>query len=481
MKALNLFLTIILAPSLIFANVELIAGCPIPVSQSEHSAFTEILPQPPETPTVLPPEIIKTTETAVGVVNALGVVTFMPQTQISQGARSIIVGRLLSCHDSDNEDEPEQPSWTDSPTQLSIGDVNNTLAPRAGTVVGNWILFGGISAIWGGLAKYYGPEETGFPGGLSLPALFLLTPTTSAGLSLAHEGEPGEQALGICSMLAQAGGSALVAAAMHPRFFGATWLDALDPGVWGDKAGHEGFVKRDGALFAEYRGGRYAFVLVELAMSTALGVLDSLKASKSHCTATLAAAAGVTSTYAIALLALKPHREFKEHVFLSTIAVTQAAALTTQAIASAVASEETQDKIRPWTQIVVLAGDWALFLKGLYDLANKAHKLWKRVHDHFAPVQDRSTVSVQGIDTSLLKLGSEIDAEELRQILGIPNPDSRSSSIDPDNAVKQFASEPTSTPPPPSSSSSHSSTPQDPGLTGVGCAHRSGGFKNPFE
>lgn len=417
---LSAFLT--LMPSALLAKTN--TSCLLPLSLAGHVTILE----PPKP--VLPIEATKATEVATVVANTLSVLTLQPQG-LSQGSRAFANLKMVSCDDASKPEEGAL-AWSDSPTQLSIGN-NNTLQHNIGAVVGNWALFGGTVTAWAMAAKKFSLETAHYPGGLILPVLFLMTPTTSSAVTLLRQGTATEQVGGGFSITAQVLGTGLVAIAMHPNYFGAHWSTVGTKAGWSDKLLQDGYVKRMGLVFGDYGENRHWFIAPELLMSMATGILQSYQASASHCKDLLIASAAINTAYALSLIFLRPNMEPKERIFYAGLASVQAAALTTQAIAAVVTSKETQDKIRPITSGIMMVTEWALWAKSMWDLGRRIQSMWKFVSSKFNRVMVADLVrtnSPDGLDESLLDIQLDIQSESPPPGSGTPiQVDLKSSSL----------------------------------------------------
>lgn len=323
----------------------------------------------------LPTEVTSTGTVITKVSNTANIIS---GTNIGPGVRTLALQELLACEISTNY--TDSLSWSDSPTQLAVG--NSDLQYQLGAVLGNWALLGATAIGWGALSFKYGSDNLRFPGGLTLPVLFLTAPTASAAMTLLQEGTLGQQVLGGLSFTAQLIGTGLVAVILHPYHFGARWdaSKATDwtSGAWGDALGREGYTKRQGILFRDYRSGMHWFMTVELLMSMASGVLSSYQSTGGDCKKLLAGNMGTQISYALAQVLLNPNRNRGESIFYGCIAVLQALAVTTPVVSWwAGASEETQKKVDTAAQWTVSVTQWALMAKSIYDLGKRIRSVYR--------------------------------------------------------------------------------------------------------
>lgn len=281
-------------------------------------------------------------------------------SQIAQSGRSLALGSLVQC----NNDSPmgDALAWTDNPLGLSIGD--NDLADNLGAVVGNWAVFGGAAVVWTAITAQINPQTLKHPGGLIMPALALIEPTTRSSISLLIDGTTAQKIAGGFSITALVAGTSLVAVFLHPTNFKASWLN----GEWADTTA-PGYVQRFGMLFEDYKSGAQYFTSAELIMSAGTGLLRSLQSSNLDCRGITTAASALTSGYALATLLKKPHANHHAQIFYLTVSSIQALTMTVQTIAAWSAPQETLDKITQVTSNIMAATQWALFLKSLVDIA----------------------------------------------------------------------------------------------------------------
>jgi hypothetical protein len=236
-----------------------------------------------------------------------------------------------------------------------------------------------------------------------------MAPTAGSATTLIRDGTADQQALGACSIIAQAVGLITVTVFLHPTFFGANWVSEDDRLKWVD--GQEpGYVKHYGLLFIDYRGRRHLFIIVELLMSTETGILRSYQATQSNCRDVVTAAAAVSAAYLLAIGVLRPHLEFKDRVFFTAIAGIETFALTTQAFSLWLGSEETQAKTRTVAESAVMVAEWALTIKSLYDIGRRI----KSIYDYFRvgslKTQPLSVPFLSNYDEELGSLGVASEA-----------------------------------------------------------------------
>ncbi|MEI6806835.1 MAG: hypothetical protein WCK49_10095, partial [Myxococcaceae bacterium] len=217
--------------------------------------------------------------------------------------------------------------------------------------------------------------EARFPGGLTIPVLFLISPTMSSAVSLLRSGTVTEQLVGGLSVTMQAIGTGVVALFLHPTSFKAQWVVEDEEGDWRDQ-NEPGYVNRYGILFRDYRDGRHFFITAELLMSMATGILKSYQASESNCRNVVTTAAGMSTAYALSMILLRPNARPNERIFYAAIASIEALALIMQATSLWVASEETQAKTRALAESVVMASEWALIAKSMYDVARRIRSIY---------------------------------------------------------------------------------------------------------
>jgi hypothetical protein len=328
-------------------------------------------------------------------------------TQVAQGGRAMISLQMLGCGQGGNSDV----SWQDSPLGLTIG--NDALSQYKGAVVGNWLIFVVITSIWKGAAHYLTPEKIRFPSGLIIPAMFLYTPIASSSMTLALQGNTGQKVLGGFSLALQLVCSGYTMLIFLPKYFHANWLTEPE-GHWADAVSDVGYVKRNGLLFGDYTGGRQWFVGVEMAASLASGITSSYQNNNANCQLLLTTSALTSTLYAVAVIFLHPNRKTTDRFFYGTTAGVQALALVTQAIASWVSSEDTQNKIRSVTQPVVMATQYLLLAKSFYDIGMRAKGLfdflkgWKSNNlPSAAHVEIIPTIPTIGDDASIIDLSHE--------------------------------------------------------------------------
>ncbi|MBH1988812.1 MAG: hypothetical protein I8H75_04395 [Myxococcaceae bacterium] len=356
-------------------------ACFLPVSKLAVSMSFIVPFEPP----ALPPPVTKasqaiaTTSSVINAVSAVGV------TQLSQTSRTFLTLGIVSCNDAGRPDQGSL-SWQDSPSQISIGD--DDLEYHYGAVVGNWIVFGGISAILSLTAMRIGFEKVHYPGVLILPAMIFLSPTITSAVSLLRDGDSIQQAVAALSVGACTLGAGLFGLRFLPQFFHASWSE--DQGKWVDASdGFRGFVARNGLLFEDYRPGYQWFMLVEVLMSTSVGALKSYQALQENCGLLLDTAASVYSTYGLLIILLHPAKHRYEQIFYATVAGSQALALVIQTVASKAGSSDTQQSVRVVTESIITATDYLLMIKSLYDFS----KRMKSIYTHFF-----RTISVRSVD-----------------------------------------------------------------------------------
>lgn len=373
---MNLFATVFSTLFLFSSMTHAVApdtGCGLPFSMATRIVTIKAVPSPfaPPAPQLsgIPHAAAESTTTASSVAAAMSLFSAYSPTQVAQGPRALLAFQMLSCSNASSLEQELLP-WTSSPTRLSIG--NSALSDHLGAVVGNWALLAGTASLWTLTAAKLGTEKSRFPGGLVWPVLFLTSPTLSSATTLVREGTWSEQLVGGCSVTIQAIGAGVIAVFLHPKNFKAEWISET---FWEDGSS-PGYVKRYGMLFQNFREGRHWFLTAELLMSMATGLLDSYQEEGSDCQSVVAASAMVSITYALSMAVLRPHQLPMERKFYAGIAGLQALALTTQAISLWGASEETQTKIRTVTESVIMATQWALALKSLFDLGKRAKSFY---------------------------------------------------------------------------------------------------------
>ncbi|MBH1989262.1 MAG: hypothetical protein I8H75_02455 [Myxococcaceae bacterium] len=346
--------------------------CPRPESRvcliwDELSPF----PEP-----ALPVALTQATKTGSSVSTLLSTVTSVGPSQVAQNARAGLTLSLLSCEDS-LPPETGSLGWSESPTQLSLGSGN--LQYHLGAVVGNWLLLSGAVGIWSAVAYKLGASRAHFPGSLVLPVLFLISPTTSSSFALIRQGNILQGCVGSGSLILSFMGTSVAGVALHPRFFKARW-DAHEK-EWVDMPPSSAWLAKYGELFETYGKDREWYILIELMTSMAVGALQSYQALQADCGNLLWAGMAVYDAYALSQFALWPNQNQHAQRFYAAVAALQAIALSTQAIASATASEETQQKIKSVTQTIVVVTEYAMMLKTLFDIGLR-FKSW---YEHFRP------------------------------------------------------------------------------------------------
>ncbi|MBH2006831.1 MAG: hypothetical protein I8H75_05805 [Myxococcaceae bacterium] len=344
------------------------ASCEIPYSRSSRVGWYE--PTAPALPTIL----TEVTQTGTAVSTIAGILAGLDVTLLSQGTRAYTTLEIASCNDAALPDSGSL-SWMDSPTQLSVG--HDLLQYHVGAVVGNWILLTGITAGWSIVATQLGMARARIPGGLILPILFLMGPTSSSAVTLLRDGTAVQKVLGGCSITAQSMGLNMLSVFLSPAFFGAQWVRDGQEYAWAD-ASEPNYVKHYGLLFSDYRGGRQFFVNAELLMSLATGVLKSYQATQTNCKDIVTAAAAVSLAYLASLIVLRPHAEFKDRLFFTSIAALESTALTMQAISLWTGTEESQSTTRTISESIVMVAEWTLTIRTLYDVGRRIYGFYQR-------------------------------------------------------------------------------------------------------
>lgn len=402
----------------VFISVTALAEtCPIPFSRAGRVVLIDAEPiEVTSAPTALPKILTQTTQTATGVSTIASVVT--AGTGVGPSIRGLSLQAMLSCDNNDQTD-PQPLSWTDSPTQLSIG--NSTLKYDLGAVVGNWALLGGLAGVWGAIATKTGTAEIRFPGGLTLPVLFLTGSTATSAVTLLRDGTYSEQIAGGFSLTAQLIATGVVAVFLHPTYFQAVWQTSTGKWVDGMKA-TPGYVKRYGMLFKDYHSGTHWFITVELLMSLATGILQSYQGTELNCRTLVTASAATSIAYAASILFFRPNIKRPERIFYGAISSLQALALSAQSLALWTASQETQEKVQTVTQSIMAATQWALLVKSVYDLAKAA----RSIYHYFAPHVQRH-VAFGGLEERLLNMPEGAELSPLAGDIGprierIPEP-----------------------------------------------------------
>jgi hypothetical protein len=265
----------------------------------------------------------------------------------------------------------------------------------------------GAVGIWAGVAYQLGPEAGQFPGSLILPVLFLICPTVVSSVTLLRDGDAGQQATGAISILLSLTGSGAVSVLMSPRFFKARW-DAHEQ-KWVDLPhSKKHWVAQYGELFETYGSGRQGYIVIELLTSVAVGTLKSYQILEQNCGRLLWAGTAVYDAYALSQLALRPNRNKHVQIFYAGIATLQALALTTQAIASVTASEETQEEVQRVTQSIVVVTEYLMMIKTLFDMGLRFKGWYDRFY-HPKPIvrthaAKPSTPSLTPIDHCLQEM-----------------------------------------------------------------------------
>ncbi|MBH2006914.1 MAG: hypothetical protein I8H75_06240 [Myxococcaceae bacterium] len=325
-------------------------------------------------PPAIPPQVTESAKTGAAVSTLLGTVTAVGLTQVAQNARTGLTLGILACDDR----LPAQTGaldWQDSPTRIALG--SDDLQYHAGAVLGNWALLLGISSVWGAVAYRIGVFQAHLPGSLILPVLFLISPTTTSSVSLMRQGDASQKTLGACSLIATLVGVGAAGVPTLPWFFRAHW--EIEEREWVDVWPGSGWVDRYGELFDTYGPARQGYIIAELFTSVTVGVLKSYQSLQADCSRLLWVAAGVYDAYALSQIGLRPNRNPHVQYFFSGIAGLQALALTTQAIASVAASEETQQQVRSVTQWVVVATEYLMMVKTLFDIGLRVKNVYDGV------------------------------------------------------------------------------------------------------
>ncbi|MEI6805752.1 MAG: hypothetical protein WCK49_04510 [Myxococcaceae bacterium] len=377
-------------------------ACYLPMSELSASV-SKILPFAPP---ALPPPVTQATQAISAVSSSISAVSAVDPTQLSQASRTFLTLGVLSCNDAGRPDQGSL-SWQDSPTQLSIGD--DDLQYYYGSIVGNWLFLCGTGTVLALATLNLGAETAHFPGVLILPVMFLMSPTTTSAVTLFRDGDSGQRVVGTASIalsILAAGGFTV---RLLPMFFHATWDETKEE--WVDSSPEfKGFVAQNGLLFRDYRPGQHWFILVELGMSMSVGVLKSYQALQQDCALVLSAASGVYNTYGLAMILLRPAKEHREQIVYGAIAGLQAVALTTQVIASKIASEDTQQSVRVVTESIITATDYMLMIKSLYDFGKRI----KALFGHFYQTVDLPKIGLP----SILDRGDDL-SEPLIELLPI--------------------------------------------------------------
>jgi hypothetical protein len=170
----------------------------------------------------------------------------------------------------------------------------------------------------------------------------------------------------------------LVGILMHPRFFRARW--EAHEAEWVELPTSKlQWVAQYGELFDTYTENREGYIVVELLTSMTVGALQSYQALQTDCDNLLWAGMVVYNAYTVSQLVLRPNKNRHVQIFYTAIAGLQATALTAQAIASATASDETQQTVRTVTQSIVMAAEYLMLLKTLFDIGLR----FKGWYEHF--------------------------------------------------------------------------------------------------
>ncbi|MBL4818666.1 MAG: hypothetical protein JKY15_05475 [Deltaproteobacteria bacterium] len=351
---------LILAQNISFAASN--NSCSIPLTHSAHIEDS-IDPDDP----IIPIAVVQAFEITNSIAATAGALANVGTMQIVQHARLTALLKIVSCKN-DFAPDDEAPAWLESPTQLSIGD--GIHQHDLGTVIGNWALQGGIAIIWAGTNAYLKQHKINsrFPGGLALPAMILIGPTTKAAFNLSHYSTNAERGAGFMALAAEAVASGTVALLLHPSFFKARWSERREK--WVDVKRTEPFVKPYGIIFEDYNQNAYWFLLVDTAMSMATGVLQSYQETEVECKRIVSSAAALSIAYALTFAKLQPNTEHKDLIIFGVIAGVQAVATTLQAFALLVLPEDTQEKTKAAAQSILLAAESALSLKTFYDVGS---------------------------------------------------------------------------------------------------------------
>jgi hypothetical protein len=313
----------------------------------------------------------KVAQTATAVTTTASTVV-LGLTQVAQGSRIFDTLQILSCTEKDNN-VINDVSWQDSPTTLSIG--NNDLSPHIGAVVGNWAIFGASALIGKGASLYWNPEKTKFPGALIIPAMFLYSSTATSSMILISQGSIGEKFVGGISMGAQVIGAGVVMIIFLPKYFHAEW-NIESGGHWIDTPNNKGYVKCFGILFMDYTTNRQGFIIVELGASLATGILKSYQSTGGDCRILLTLSAITSTAYAISIIFLRPHIETKDKIFYGVVSGAQAIAVITQATATWLNSQEVRNKVRAITEPIVMATEYLLLIRSIYDIGMRLKKFY---------------------------------------------------------------------------------------------------------
>jgi hypothetical protein len=351
----KLFFTIsmVLVSPLLAAESEL-RGCEIPLSFGWEAGVLPI-PLVPEKTVPFSDTVVTVSESALAASSILSA-ALLSHEAASQAGRAVLALKIVGCQD--NSSITTQPlPWDRSPTTLSIG--GDVLQYDRGAVIGNWLIFMGMACSHAGLAKYYGSAEVRYPGALVFPALLLLPATTAAAVELIRFGEASEIVLGSASLGAQLLGALKVANLLKPSNFQSRW----DPDTedWVDTAQTEDATKQYGLLFNNYRDGRQWFLVVEIAFSTATGVLAAYQSLQSACLDLLTSVVVIYGGYAATIIILKPSKTPFNRAYITAVATVQFSG----ALLDVVGTQVDSPTIRQVGSGLMVATQWMITARSL--------------------------------------------------------------------------------------------------------------------
>lgn len=339
-------------------------------------------------------DVVQTSQTVAKISSVVSLTSLSPGG-VAQSSRMSSLMRVIGCQNG-IPFEPENPSIDDNPTRLVIGD--SSLRYALGTVVGNEALFLGLSTIAAILSSLKDAETIRAPGVLVVPVLFLSTSTATSATTLLRFGGTIEQSIGGSMFALHALGILGVGVVLSSSHFEA---NRTEGNKWRDLH-NNGYVHRYGYLFKDYRAGYQQFVVVELLMTMASGVLQSFQNQQKDCGVLTATAASVYGVYAAAMIICRPHEHPVEKGYFTTIAVAQFVPIAMKAIDSRTESVAAS---------VLVCLKYTTLLRGLFDAAMMIKSL-NRVRAKQKPkkreVENRD-------ETQNARLLPDIDVEKIGQ------------------------------------------------------------------
>jgi hypothetical protein len=382
----------------------------------------EIIPE--DTHTALPVAVIESAKTVAAVGSVASVVTFSV-SNVAQSARIATVSNLVTC--AEGEPLTSGPlSWYMSPTQMSVGDTR--LKYVDGAVLGNWVLFGGLSAVHSALAYNLGADKLTYPSALVVYSLFLSSQTAQASTNMIRFGDTGEIVGGSLSLGAQAAGIIVVAVFLKQGFEATTEVRKADylinkvsmfawhdnilnpmqqkwlPLVPGDK-----FVKHHGMLFKDYRIEWYGFIVLELSMAGGTGIIDAFNVEADSCSNIIYAASSVYGVFAVANIGMHPHRHPLEKGFAGGMAALQFTAISIATLQHIFPSLKENLYLQTAAETIPVILNYASFARSVYDLASYTYAFYKFINKKYFKAEEGDNDSESSEDDIAKLLLSDDD------------------------------------------------------------------------